>query len=46
MNGAETCRSGIDILNILFTLHCILLGLIYLNFENAWSKLQIHILCF
>jgi hypothetical protein len=40
MNGAETCGSGIDILNILFTLHMHFVGFNYFNFENAWFKLQ------
>jgi hypothetical protein len=35
MYGAETCRSGINILNTLFTSHSILLGLSHFNFKKC-----------
>jgi hypothetical protein len=39
MNGAETCSSGINNLNILLTLHVHSVGFNSF-YEDAWSKLQ------
>jgi hypothetical protein len=39
VEDAGGCRSGSDILNMLFTLHMHFVGFTHFNFGNAWSKL-------
>jgi hypothetical protein len=45
MNGAETCRSGIDILNILFTLHMHFVGVKSFCTLHQFNKFMLTCVC-